>query len=253
MTRGYCNRFCGYLVFDGKYVAVAGYEKKIPLLWGVDFLTHDIPVYRLAIKENYANCLEYFRLLKSVDYPLKYLVCDDNEAIKMAAIYVYPKVVIQTCLNHYKENMRKDLGVRSSREYQDFMKRVESLFLPRLDFVSFTRGLFDIYVEFKADQRCVYWIEDVRRKETELLASNQFTNVPRTTNLIESYNSHLQARLKAIKGFNSFHSANRWLNGYVLRRRVKPFTDCNHNFKHLNGKCSLEKTLKRGLKLPNLF
>lgn len=252
-TRKYCNRFGGYLVFDGKYIAVKDYEKKIPLLWGVDFLTHDIPVYRLAIKENYVNCLEYFRILTSIDYPLKYLVCDDNEAIKMAASYVYPKAIIQSCLNHYQENMRRDLNVRSGKEYQNFMNRIENLFLKRLDFVSFTRELFDIYAEFKSDQKCVYWIEDIRRKEKELLAYNQFKDVPRTTNIIEAYNSHLQARLKAIKGFNSFHSADRWLNGYILRRRLKPFTDCNHKFKHLNGKCSLEKTLKRGLKLPNLF
>jgi len=234
-------------------VAVKGYEKKIPLLWGVDFLTHDIPIYRLATKENYVNCLEYFQLLKSINYPLKYLVCDDNEAIKMAARYIYPKVVIQTCLNHYKENIRKDLKVRSSKQYQDFMNRIESLFLPRLDFVSFTRELFDVYTAFKDDRKCVRWIEDIRRKEKELLAYNQFKGVPRTTNLVEAYNSHIQARLKSIKGFNSFHSADRWLNGYVLRRRLRPFTDCNHRFKHLNGKCSLEKTLKRGLKLPNLF
>lgn len=255
VTRKYCDpkRYCGFLVFDGKYVSVKGYDRKIPLLWGADFLTHDIPIYRLATSENYINCLEYFFLLKAVRYPLKYLVCDDNEAIKMAARYVYPDVVIQTCLNHYKENMRRDLKIRSSEEYRDFMYQIESLFESRLDIVSFTWRLFEIYERFKNQRRCVRWITDIRIKEKELLAYNQFTAVPRTTNLTEAYNSHIQGRLKAIKGFSSFYSANRWLNGYILRRRLKPFTDCTQPFKHLNGKCSLEKVLRGRKSLSNLF
>ena len=67
-------------------------------------------------------------------------------------------------------------------------------------------------------------------------------HTPRTNNLIESFNSHLQGRLKTIKGFESFNHAELWLNAYFLRRRTKKFTDCEGKFKSLNGKSSIEIT-----------
>lgn len=248
-----CNRYCGYLVFDGKYVNVKGYERGAVLLWGVDFLTHDPLHFTLAPSENYLACRNYFTALRRIGYPLQYLVCDDNDAIKMAARFIYPKVIIQTCLNHYLENIRRDLNIRSRPDYQDFFSSVSDLFAQRLELVSFTWKLFEIYVRFKDDSRCLEWISNLMSQRGELLAYHQFVGVPRTTNLIEAYNSHLEARLKSLRGFQSFASARLWLNGYILRRRLKPFTDCQKPFKHLNGKCSLENSLKRGLKIPKIF
>ena len=43
---------------------------------------------------------------------------------------------------------------------------------------------------------------------------------PKTTNMIESYNKHLQRRLKTIQGFESFASADKWLSTYALCRRL---------------------------------
>lgn len=86
---------------------------------------------------------------------------------------------------------------------------------------------------------------DIDRRKPELLGylkANQ--NIPRTNNLIECYNSHIQGRLKTIKGFESFKTANLWFNAYFLRRRLKPFTDCYRKYNYLNGKCSLQVTVK---------
>lgn len=173
----------------------------------------------------------------------------------MAARYVFPKVIIQTCLNHYKESLRRDLGVRSlaSTKLAEFCAAVESLFTRRLELVSFTRELAVIYARFKDHPRCLAWITDLMNRRQELLAYHQLPNVPNTTNLLEAYNSHLEARLKSLKGFQSPQSAILWLNGYILRRRLKPFTDCTKQFRHLNGKCSLGRSLRRGLKLPQIF
>ncbi len=66
--------------------------------------------------------------------------------------------------------------------------------------------------------------------------------MPQTTNLIESFNSHIQGRLETIKGFESFEHANAWLNGYFLKRRSTPFTDCTGKFKHLNEKTSIQES-----------
>ena len=92
ITKQFCDRFCGILVVDGKYIAVKGYERKIPLLWGLDYLSHDIPVYKFAPSENYQAWLKYFGYLKTMKYPLKIIICDDNENIRKAAEYIFPNV-----------------------------------------------------------------------------------------------------------------------------------------------------------------
>lgn len=257
ITRKFVNlfRYSGYLVFDGKYFPVKGYREGLVLLWGADFLTHDIPHFLLAPSENYQACLSYFSSIKALGYPLRLLICDDNDAIKMAVRYIYPNVVIQTCQKHFLENVRKDLNVRSDSTYQPFYLSLESALKEKLSPFDFNLALGKIFKEFKgeANERVSGWIGTFLKFREELLAYQRFPGSPYTTNLIEAYNSHLEGRLKTIKGFQSYRSANLWLNGYILRRRLKPFTDCEDPFKHLNGKCPLQNVLKTGLKLPPIF
>lgn len=255
VTSKYCgpSKWGGMLVFDGKYLSVKGYKKDIPIIWGVDYQTHDIPHFLLAPSESYIACKEYFTAIKNLGYNLKYLVSDDNSAIRQALEYVYPNAVFQLCLNHYKESIRRDLGIRSSEKYRQFFFEVESLFTNRLDLVSFTWAITDLYKKYLNEPRCLSWIEDLMIRRKELTNYHKFTGAPNTTNLIESYNSQLEQRTKAIKGFQSFKYATIWLNGFVLRRRLSEFTDCREPFKHLNGKKSLEVTLKGNIKIPNFI
>ena len=37
----------------------------------------------------------------------------------------------------------------------------------------------------------------------------------------------------------------------MIRRRTKPFTDCDKKFKHLNKHCSLEFTIKKQAQWPD--
>lgn len=249
----YCNRYSGFLVFDGKYVNVKGYPRGVSFLWGADFFTHDLPHFVFAPSESYLACLSYFTTLKRLSYPLKYLVCDDNQAIFQAARDVFPKVVIQLCLNHFLENIRRDLKIRSEPRYREFFAEVETIFKERLSLVEYSTCLREIYPKVRLERKVVNWIDTLIRRKEELLAYQQFPLAPSTTNLIEGYNSHLEGRLHSLKGFQSFTTARVWLNGYVLRRRLKKFTDCEGYFKPLNGTCSLQNTLKPHLKLPKIF
>jgi hypothetical protein len=87
----------------------------------------------------------------------------------------------------------------------------------------------------------------------EFLAFQGYPGAPVTTNLIECFNSHLEARIKALHHFNSFEHAKLWLNRYTLRRRFTKFTDCKGKFKHLNGEISLNMSRKPDVDLPRLF
>jgi transposase-like protein len=229
---------------DGKYVAVKGYDRKIPVVYGIDYLTHDIPHYVLSVAENYPTCKSFFTSLRLQNYPLQAIVSDDNINIYQAGLSVYPKAVTQLCQNHYKEGIRQILNVRTDSTLRPFMDEIEFLFAKRRQAEEFNRMAGKIYYRFGSDDTCRTILLDIQRRLPQLLAYTQLSQVPRTTNLIESFNSHLEGRLKTIKGFESFKHADAWLNAYFIRRRLKKFTDCEKKFRYLNGKCSLELTLK---------
>ncbi len=45
----------------------------------------------------------------------------------------------------------------------------------------------------------------------------------------------------------------RWLNAWIIRRRTKAFTDCGEPFKHLNGFSSLQMSMKKQAKWPEIL
>lgn len=118
-THRYCERFGSVLMVDGKYFNIASERYDWVLLWGIDYFRHDIPVFTIAPSENYqswARYFSYFRLL--ANYHPQLVVYDDNTGLKMAARSRFPAVRIQTCYNHYKETIRRDLHIRSEKTNQ---------------------------------------------------------------------------------------------------------------------------------------
>lgn len=254
LTKAYCTRFSGILIVDGKYVNVKGYEQKIPFIYGLDYLTHDAVVGLLAPSENEEAFLKFFRLVKTVGYPLRVAVTDDRSSLVPALQYHFPRAVHQLCHNHYVENIRTHLNVRTLPDHRQFFNALLSrIFLPRMSPTVRNLRLREILMKY-AQRNVVrqYVIVDIVKRRKELFNYQRIPNCP-TTNLIELFNSHLEARLKSVKGFQSFLSAGRFLNAYLLRRRTKPFTDCSKKFNHLNGKCSFQMTLKKQASLPEIL
>jgi hypothetical protein len=69
----------------------------------------------------------------------------------------------------------------------------------------------------------------------------QKLKIPKTTNLIEGFNSTtLELRLASIRGFEKETYAKNYINALILQRRFRKFTDCRAKFKHLNGLSPLE-------------
>lgn len=253
VTRKYCSKWSGILVVDGKFVKVRGYEKKIPVLYGIDYTAHDIPTYRLCVSENYLACVEFFKSLRLLNYPLRALVCDDNENIRLACLFVYPNAVIQICQCHYLENIRRVLGVRSNPTYVPFVKALEGLFHPKRCEDDFNRVAKNILTEYRADERCVSVMIDIHRRKCLLLGYLNCKQCPKTTNIIECFNSHINGRLLSQRGFKTFANADSFVNGWFLRRRTKKFTGCKGKFKHLNGKKPLEISKRDNVGMPTFF
>lgn len=255
LTRQYCEYSSGILIIDGKYIKVRGYKQKIPFLYGIDYETHDILFGILAPAEDEKTFLEFFRILQSLNYPLTVVVADDRTSLPLALKQVYPDIPLQLCLNHYLENIRQQLHIRSDKTHQHF-------------FNSLKKHIFDEYENDETLNRAIQYvltkhcqnnpyrqaiILQISKRRKELFAYKNIPNCPNNTNLIELFNSHFNARLKSIKGFKTKPHALLWLNAAIIRRRTKEFTDCSQKFKHLNGKCSLQMSLKKQAHWPEIL
>ena len=117
-----------------------------------------------------------------------------------------------------------------------------------------TEGLMHVFHNRTEGKRMLQNIvTKIKARQEDLFNYFRFKDCPNTTNIIESYNSHFQARLKSIRSFQSFESARKWLNAYIIRRRTKKFTDCKKKFKHLNGHAALELTIKKQAAWPEVL
>lgn len=256
LSNEFCNRWSGRLIVDGKYVAVKGYAQKIPFIYGIDFLTHDIPVGILAPSENEHAFTKFFNLLKTIRYNLQIVIADDIAPLKPALKRVFPSVRLQLCHNHYFESLRQILAIRTTARYRPFFYELKQAFNRNNHYEKRQAALRRLhYVYGRTDKTVQTILVDVITRYDLLFAfSDKFMKqCPCTTNMIESYNSHIQGRLKTIKGFQNFHSAQRWLNAWMIRRRTKPFTDCQEPFKHLNGKMSLEMSMKKDADVASIL
>lgn len=251
----YCQRWSGRLVVDGKYLKVKGYDKKIVFIYGIDYLTHDIPVGLLAPSENDYAFNKFFNLLNQVKYNAQFVAADDIAALKLALKRVFPNARLQLCHTHYLEAVRQLLDVRKDWRYRAFFGQLRQAFREphRHKRDAMLRAVHRKYSY--NDMKVELVIVDVHSRYDTLFAYSvpfPLEHCPHTTNIIESSNSHLEGRLKSMKGFQSFQSAERWLNAWMLRRRTKPFTDCDVPFKHLNGKTSLSQTLKNAADIATI-
>lgn len=252
-TFNFCNRYSSIFVSDGKYFNVSGLETDYCLLWGVDYFCHDIPIFVLAPSESYQAWAKFFSYFRIINQHPQLLVCDDNTNLKLAARKCFPAVKIQTCYNHFKENIRRDLRVRSDNTYKDFMKRIEDVLSEKINDSALNKKLFSLYRDYRTDPVCIQILANIERYKSELLAYRGIPQAPLTSNIIEGFNSHLESRLFSLRSFQSINHAKLWMNGYILKRRFTKFRDCKGKFKHLNGKRGVDMTKKQGVDLPTYF
>lgn len=254
ITKQYCQYRSGILIIDGKYIKVRGYKQKIPFIYGIDYDTHDILFGILVPAEDEEAFLQFFRILKGLHYPLSVVVADDRSALSLALKQVFPGVPLQLCQNHYLENIRQALHIRTDPTHQHFFNSLKlHVFDEYRDDEQLNAALHHVLTE-RGEHQLIRQsiVMAIHHRRKELFAYKDILNCPNNTNLIELFNSHFNARLKSIKGFKTKEHAALWLNGMLLRRRTKPFTDCGPKFKHLNGKSSLQMSIKKSADWPDI-
>ena len=128
--------------------------------------------------------------------------------------------------------------ILNAEDYQTALYRIESLekhFWPK-------RYEMRKYFPKEHIKKIKKLFTDFNEQQESLLAYLKYPhlNIPRTTNLIEGYNSQLELRLASIRGFETDETAKNYINAWILKRRFTKFIDCKKPFKHLNGKTPLE-------------
>lgn len=252
-THKYCDRFSSVLLCDGKYFNIADQTHDWVLLWTVDYFRHDIPAFTIAPSESYPAWAKVFAYIRIINHYPQLLVCDDNVNIKIAARNKFPGCRIQTCTNHFKENIRRNLKIRSDNTYQAFMRRIEEIFAKKRAEADMFKLLQRLYQDSLNDPVCLSVLTNIQRFHRELTGYRGIPGAPTTTNLIEGLNSHLEARLHSLRSFQSIKYAKLWMNGYILKRRYTKWTDCRGKFKKLNGTRGVDQTKKHGIVLPSYF
>ena len=252
-THLYCNRFSHVLVVDGKYFHVVNSEYDWVLLWGIDYFRHDIPVFTIAPSENYQSWRKYFAYFRILETYPQLLVCDYNPNIKLAARSAFPEVRIQTCFNHFKETIRRNLRVRSDPTYIPFVRRIEEVLTQKLNDEAMNKKLFAFYRDYQHNPVYIAVLTNIERYKTELLSYRHIRQSPVTTNLMEGMNAHLEARLRLLRSFQTVSHARLLMNGYILKRRFTKFTDCRGKFRFLRGKTGVQMTQKQEIILPTYF
>jgi transposase-like protein len=107
---------------DGKYVKVKGFEQKIPFIYGIDYLTHDIPYGGLFVAEDTIAFSLFFERLRHTNYHLRMVVADDRAGLENGLNKAFPLRPLQLCHTHYLENIRRTLNIKSTDRYQDFFE-----------------------------------------------------------------------------------------------------------------------------------
>lgn len=200
--------------------------------------------------EDEAACSQFFQKLYDLGYDLKIVIADDRGGLKQALNKVFPYAKLQLCQNHYLENIRTDLNIRTSDKYHHcYNSLVKHAFEAPEDKI--TEGLTHVFPNRCGHNRTPQNIvTTIKARQEDLFNYFNFQDCPNATNIIESYNSHFQARLKSINSFQNFESARLWLNAYVIRRGTKKFTDCKGKFKKLNKHAAVELTIKKQAQGP---
>lgn len=241
ITEIVCKHYKGVLLVDAKYINIKGYAKGAAFIYCIDYYSHDILIHQLSPSENYHAYIAFFKKLKQIEYPLNTLICDGLATIHSSAKYIFPNIKIQICTNHVKEGIRRILQSRTNLAHEHFIKQIEYLFR-QTSVHRYSKYATKLLKEHKTNIIYLSILIDLNKKHEFLVRYLINKSIPSTTNLIEAFNSHLEARLKSIRCFQRFETAEIFLNAWVMNRRLTPFKDCKGKFKVLNGTCSLAHT-----------
>ena len=100
----------------------------------------------------------------------------------MAARKHFPAVKIQTCYNHFKENIRRELNVRSDPTYRYISVAIDNILSHRQPMWMFNERFQRLYDKYSSNPVAQQVLTNVQKNKTELLAYKWIRKSPYTNN-----------------------------------------------------------------------
>ena len=210
------NKNC-YLIIDGTY-----FTGDFCLVLYYDSQIKYSQLYRFSDKESYVQIKEDLDNLQQLGITLKSITCDGNKAILKAIRYSCPNLIIQRCLVHIHRESNIWLRKRPiNQQYRELKRIVNMLFYidthnDKLQWIQLFQTWYQKnknYIDEKtvnvSTERWWYRHKDLRRAAVMIkqAITNMFhflddSNIPKSTNGIESFFGHLKDTLSIHRGLS---------------------------------------------------
>jgi hypothetical protein len=218
-----------YLVFDGTY-----FSHRYCLLSFWNPQQHQIIISHFNVKESYLICVSWFAVLKQRGFSPKAITMDGNTQVIRAIKEVWPTCIIQRCLYHIQRQGQMWLRRNPKLDLTNELKSILSL-LPLVKNHSQRDRWWHTYLAWKLQYRDqIKHLDSHHRVESDIIrtyrmienaAKDMFhyledSNVPSTSNGIESYFSWLKDHYKKHRGLRKAHLEN-YLLWYVYLTKTR--------------------------------
>ncbi len=228
------NKQQAHLLIDGTYFPN---DLCLILYWD-----HDIrftQLYRLTDEERYLEVKEDLENIKTLGIELISITCDGHRALLKAIKKVFPQILLQRCVVHVVRQCKTWLTQHpQSFAAMEFLTIVKQLHLIKtlqqsglwLTTLWHWEKKHKAFIEekvFKENGR--YWYKHKMLRKARYLLHKSIPNlfhyldnpaVPRTTNRLESFFSHLKDKLRVHRGLTMRHRRN-FIQWYLFFQNQK--------------------------------
>jgi len=224
-----------HLLIDGTY-----FSNGLCLVLYYDYDLQYVQLYRHTNKEKYREIKEDLENLKLMGVSVYSVTCDGHKSILKSVQKVYPNAVIQRCVVHVKRQASSWLGkfpkLQASQELLQISKRITKLntieeindWLIRFDKWYNQNNAFINAQSFNEDTGRMWYTHKHLRAACShivnaiphLFAYINDSEIPKTTNELEGYFTHLKEKLTLHKGLR-FDKRKNFIKWYLYFKNQK--------------------------------
>jgi hypothetical protein len=219
-----------HLLIDGTY-----FSNGLCLILYYDYDIHYVQLYRETNKEKYKEIKEDLENLKRLGVKVYSVTCDGHKSIIKAVAKIYPEAVIQRCIVHVKRQIRNYLGSNPRLEQSKQLLLISNK-ITQINTIEESHYWLVYFYNWHEENK--HFInEQVLNPETGMswykhkklhLATSHIINaiphlfcylndaeIPKTSNKIEGYFSHLKEKLTLHRGLK-FEAKKNFIKWYLF-------------------------------------
>ena len=224
-----------HLLIDGTY-----FTNELCLILYYDYDIQYVQLFRQCSKEKFREIKEDLSNLKKLGVEVYSVTCDGHKAILKAIMKVYPNAIIQRCLIHIKRQIKNYLSNRpklqQSRQLLYISNKITSV--NSMEDCSFWLVSFYRWHELHKDfinQKTYnpdtgrWWFTHKNLHQAYIHLMNALPHlfaylndpdIPRTSNEIEGYFTHLKEKLSLHRGLK-YEAKNNFIKWYIHFKNAK--------------------------------